>query len=483
MTFVSDLEPQELWRHFDKILTIPRGSKNEDEIRQNILEFAAEHDLEATSDDAGNLVIRKNATSKNKEARGVILQAHLDMVNEKNSDTDHDFEKDPIKPARQDGYLTAEGTTLGADNGIGLAAALAILENDSIQHGPLECLFTVDEETGLTGASALSEELLNGDLLINMDSEEEGAFYIGCAGGGGQDLSLQLKRIPTPANCKAMRVSAKGLKGGHSGIDIHLGRGNAIQLLARLLNLIRSEFVFHLFEFEGGNMHNAIPREASASFYIADNRVDQLREDLEKRFKELKSEYSSSDPNLEFSIEEEVESNSVFELTSQDSLVKLLFALPHGVLSMSRDIPDLVETSTNLATAKTSGNLLLVHCSSRSSSAAALDALQLRIEVIAELAGATVKRREGYPGWQPDLSSELLKVSKDAYRGLFDEEPEVKAIHAGLECGIIKEKYPHVDMISLGPQIEAPHSPDERVEVASVKNFYRLLTEILGKLA
>lgn len=481
MSFVADFKPGILWKHFDRILTIPRGSKNEGEIRQYILDFAREKGLETVTDKAGNVLVKKGP-AEGREDNPVILQGHMDMVNEKNSDVEHDFDKDPIIPRKEEDYLYATGTTLGADNGIGMAAALALLEDEAAVHSGLECLFTVDEETGLTGAAALEEGMLSGKLLINLDSEEENAVTVGCAGGAGQNISMEMEPARQPGEA-SFEIRLSGLKGGHSGVDIHLQRGNAVSLTARLLNEIPEEFSLRLVDFRGGNMHNAIPREATAVFSDLKNKTDAIRTRLNEVFQDIKSEFRSVEPDIRMDISVGDAPEKAFSLDSSARALKLLLTIPHGVATMSHDIPDLVETSCNLASARIEDNMLLVHVSSRSSTASSLYALQRRIGALASLAGAKNEILEGYPGWRPDLDSDLLKIAREAYVEVSGKDPEVYAIHAGLECGIIKEKYPGLDMVSIGPQLEFPHSPDERVLIPSVADFYEVLKVMLRKIA
>lgn len=482
MSFLSDFEPSSLWSHFDQILKVPRGSKNEEAIRNYVVEVARFHHLSYRQDQAGNLVIVKpghpDGTSET-----VVLQCHLDMVNEKNSDHEHDFLKDPIVPLREDGYLTADGTTLGADNGIGIATCLAILEDDTLKHPPLELLFTVDEETGLTGATKLDPDLLAGTRLINLDSEEENSIYIGCAGGSGVNLSLPISRTAVAEDAELLRIEMKGLRGGHSGVDIHLQRANAIKLLARLLYKSFKEYPFDLLDLKGGNMHNAIPREAFATVVLEAGHLQPFRQLLKKTFGSIKKEYEAVDPDMELVLSTGGERSDRIAEESKLKTLYLLHALPHGVIAMSKDIPGLVETSANLATAELSSHHFQIHVSTRSSLRSALDALQEHIEVIGKSAGSQVDWIEGYPGWTPDLESPLLEIAKNVHQEVLGVEPEIKAIHAGLECGIIKEKYPQMDMISVGPQIEFPHSPRERVSIDSVSRFYRFLCALLEALA
>jgi len=483
VSFLCKLEPVELWTYFDQILCIPRGSKNEHAICQFVSDVARRNNLEYIQDAIGDVIVSKPAAAGFEKAPITILQCHLDMVNEKNRDVEHDFTQDPILPRRDGEFLTAQGTTLGADNGIGIAACLAVMENRDLQHGPLECLFTVDEETGLTGAQQLSQGMLKGSLLVNLDSEEEGAIYVGCAGGADVDLQLPVERRPVEKGWTHLRLWLQGLKGGHSGIDIHLQRGNAIRLLARMLYSVSSSQQFRICEFSGGNMRNALPRESSVVIALPEEKSEFFWSEIDQRFQEISAEYKAVDPGMKLSIEQTESKAECLSEESQVGLFGLVLGLPHGVISMSNDIPNLVETSTNLAKVRLETNHLLVHVSNRSSVETALDALQNRIAAVAALAKAEIRCKDGYPGWKPDLDSELLGLTRKVYEEVLGIQPEVKAIHAGLECGIIKKKYPALDMVSIGPRIEFPHSPDERVHIDSVSRFYRLLTGLLAEIA
>jgi dipeptidase D len=484
MSFVAELEPQSVWRHFDEILKIPRGSKNEQKMREYVIGVAQKNGLSYKQDKAGNVVVRKPGARGRENVPAIILQSHLDMVNDKNADVQHDFDNDPIIPRRDGEYLTATGTTLGSDNGIGVASALAVMESRDIMHGPLEFLFTIDEETGLTGATELAKDLLTAKRLINLDTEEEGSLYVGCAGGAGTDISLSLDSTKPPKEFVALEVKLAGLHGGHSGVDIHLQRGNATKLLARVLYrlMIEGNFKFRLAGIAGGNKHNAIPREAFATVLLPKKQQKKFSAALEKQIAAIQAEYKTADPGIQLTMAP-AKAKRIWDGKSTHKLIALLNALPHGVMSMSNDIPGLVETSTNLAVVNSGKNKVTIHCSTRSSVAPALQATRDRIRAIAEFAGAKVKEGDGYPGWKPNLDSEVLRVSKQAHQELFGVEPAVKAIHAGLECGIIGEKYPGMDMVSMGPQIEFPHSPSERVKISSVANYYRLLVNTLERLA
>jgi dipeptidase D len=482
MTFVSDLAPQPLWRHFDRILTIPRGSKNEAAMRRYVLEVAERKGLRTRTDAAGNVVVYKPASPGKEGAPIVVLQSHLDMVNERNSDVTHDFTRDPIVPRRDGEYVKATGTTLGADNGIGVASMLAVLEADDLVHGPLELLFTIDEETGLTGASDLDPSLLRGKLLLNLDTEEENEVTIGCAGAGISNLSLPLAKAAAPAGRTPLAVSLTGLKGGHSGMEIHLPRGNAIKLLARTLYTAALRHPIHLASFRGGRMHNAIPREATALIFVRPEDRDAVTAALQKEADAIRVELPG-EADLRLEVRDEARPTTAWTEAAGRKALALLEALPHGVLAMSQEIEGLVETSTNLAAVEASNGSLSILSSSRSSVDSALRAVRTGIRAAAELAGAAVEEQRSYPGWRPNPQAQLLRSFSDLHQKITGRKPELKAIHAGLECGLIGEKVPGMEMISFGPQILGAHSPDERVHVASVERFYRLLGATLEELA
>ena len=483
MTFVSSLDPTPLWGHFDTILTIPRASTEEDRMREEVLRIAHRNELGHEVDIAGNVVVRKPGTPGHEDAPVTILQSHLDMVTEKNSDHEHDFARDPIVPVQAGEYLTADGTTLGSDNGIGVATMLAVMEATDLVHGPLEFLFTIDEETGLTGAASLDASLLRGRQLLNLDSEEEGILYVGCAGGGGSLLTLPLVTAPTDSSSHAWSVSLKGLKGGHSGGDIHLQRGNAIKLLGRLLWTAHLDSPLRLSRLEGGSAHNAIPREAFSTVIVDAGSRDAVQTAIEREMVAIRAEYGPADPGMELVVGDAPVPDVVWDDPTTQTVLLLLNGLPHGVTAMSYNIPELVETSVNVATAKETEGGLTFGLSSRSSIDSALEAMRRHVRAIGLLAGAVVEEDDSYPGWKPNLDSHLLDVVRSVHQREFGTEPEVKAIHAGLECGIIGKKVPGMDMISFGPVIEFPHSPDERVQIASVGRFYRLLTATLAELA
>lgn len=471
-----DLEPELVWKHFEKLCHIPRCSKHEEQAADYVMEVARKRGLEVMQDETGNVVVRKPATDDAyRNAPMVIIQSHLDMVCEKNRDVDHDFSTDPIDVYVEGDQVKARGTTLGADNGIGVAVALALMEAEGLEHGPLEFLFTVDEETGMTGAFGLKEGTVKGTLLINVDSEEYGSVYIGCAGGGNSTLHLPVscEKIQQKGQ-KGLEITIRGLKGGHSGTDIHEGRANSIRLMARLLY----NMDVRLCALEAGNKFNAIPREAVARVVTADpQQVQERAEEFQALFRD---EYSETDGDVAVEVSD-CTVNQMLDEESHQRAVRLLMALPHGVMAMDQHVEGLVETSTNLATVRL-GDELTVEMSTRSSIDSALEGVMQRIRAIGELAGATIEEGGRYPGWKPDMDSQLLDIAKRAYRHIHGEDPEIKAIHAGLEPGVIGQVV-KADMISIGPQIEHPHSPDEVVYVSSVQKFWDYLVTILGIIA
>ncbi|MBN2093739.1 aminoacyl-histidine dipeptidase [candidate division KSB1 bacterium] len=480
---LEKLEPQLLWKHFDEIRKIPHGSKNETAIAQYVISVAKQNKADYSQDAVGNIVIRKSATPGHEKAPIMILQSHLDMVCEKNSDVEFDFMKDAIQLAVKDGWLTAVGTTLGADNGIGVAASLAILEAKNLTHGSLELLFTIDEETGLTGAGYIKSDFLKGRKYLNLDSEEEGVFTIGCSGGADTTITLPISREKAPAGAQ-LQIKIAGLKGGHSGIDINAGRGNAIKILNRVLWDLDREISMALLSLQGGNKRNAIPREAVAEMIVPAAKTEAARLVLDKSFEELKFEFRTIEKDLRLEVKP-VENSGAGALTSlsKKQILNLLYALPHGVLHLSQEIPGLVETSTNLAILDTKEKEITIGQSSRSSVGSALAAARKKIKATAELANATVNQPDGYPGWTPNIDSEILKISKEAYKACFNKDAQVAAIHAGLECGIIGEKFPGMDMVSFGPDLRNPHSPDEKVNIESVERFWKHLVKILEMTA
>lgn len=474
----TELKPQEVFHFFEEICQIPRPSKKEELIRAYLRKFATERKLTFKEDHIGNILISKPATAGYEDRQTVILQSHIDMVCEKNNDTVHNFDKDPIQTYVDGEWLKAKGTTLGADNGIGVATELAILDAKNIEHGPIECLFTVDEETGLTGAFELQAGFMEGTILLNLDSEDEGELFIGCAGGAGTTATFPLKQEVAPANYTFLKVTVKGLTGGHSGDDINKDRANANKLLNRILMKIAKQSDLKLATIDGGNLHNAIPREAHAIFCIptADKAaIETLIPTLEADFR---NEYAVTEPNLAV-IVETAQATSVMEKESMMRFLHAIYAVHNGVLAMSQDMPGLVETSSNLASIKMKEEGIVVVTSQRSSILSSRKNMSQMIRSAFILGGATVTTGDGYPGWKPNTNSDILKVTVESYIRLFDVEPKVKAIHAGLECGLFLEKYPHLDMVSFGPTLRGVHSPDERMLIPTVEKFWLHLLDVL----
>jgi dipeptidase D len=482
-TAIEDLEPKRLWEYFAELSTIPRGSKKEAKATAYVFGVAKKLGLEVHQDAAGNVIVRKPATAGLEKAPMVALQGHLDMVCEKNKEKIHNFEKDPIVLRRNGNFLTADGTTLGADNGIGVCAGLALMEDTSITHGPLEFLFTIDEETGLTGANNLGNDFVKSRILLNLDSEEEGSLYVGCSGGADSVGTLPITYEAMPRQSIAMHLRISGLRGGHSGLEIHTGRGNAIKLLNRVLYIL-TEIGVRLASIEGGNKRNAIPRETEAMVAVPKRLVDEVKTAIASCDALFKTEYATIDGGVALSVTEiKGKKVRVVKKSQQKKLINLLYALPHGVIAMSPDIPGLVETSTNLATINTTRKGIVIATSQRSSVESEKRDIVQMVHSIFVLSGAEIVHGDGYPGWKPNMNSAILKIAKETYQEKFGRLPEVKAIHAGLECGIIGEKYPGIDMISFGPTLEMVHSPDERVHIDTIKPFWDYLVAILRRVA
>ncbi len=478
----KDLRPAVVFHYFDEVCQVPRPSKKEEKIRAYLLDFAKKHNLEAKTDEAGNVLIKKAASAGMENLKTVILQSHIDMVCEKNKDTEHNFETDPIQTYIDGEWLRAKGTTLGADNGIGVATELAVLASDDIKHGPIECLFTVDEETGLTGAFALKEGFMNGDILLNLDSEDDGELFIGCAGGANTTAIYPFPTEKAPQGWFFFRVSVKGLTGGHSGDDINKNRANANKLLNRFLVQTMQKYGMRLADIEGGNLHNAIPREAHALCAVPMEYKEAVRVDLNIFISEIENEYSATEPNLSMDLESEAPVEYVMEQKAMERLLLSIYAVHHGVYAMSQDIPGLVETSSNLASIKVCDGTIKVVTSQRSSILSSRKDMSQMVSAAFILGGATVTTGEGYPGWKPNPSSEILKIAVESYKKLFGVEPKVKAIHAGLECGLFLQKYPSLDMVSFGPTLRGVHSPDERMLIPTVEKFWNHLLDILAHI-
>jgi dipeptidase D len=480
-----NLEPADVFHYFGEISRIPRPSKHEEKIIAYLMDFAAQLNLEAKCDKAGNVLIRKPASNGMEERPTVVLQSHMDMVGEKHSHSKHRFETDPIALYVDGDWMKATDTTLGADCGIGMAAQLALLANPGLTHGPIECLFTVDEETGLTGADALEPGFLKGTILLNLDSEDEGELFIGCAGGTGIVGTFDIKKETMPEDHRIYAYNVSGLTGGHSGDDINRGRANAVKVATRFLWQAQQYCQIRLHTLTGGNLHNAIAREAAAVFTVNTAQATSLAHLFEQHVKDIKSEYAKNDPGIIQKLEPVHQKAgeaplTVWEKAGQQRLLHTLYACPHGVISMSSTIKDLVETSTNLASVKLNSKAqIVVETSQRSALESAKLNVARMVDALFQLAGADIEHDAGYPGWEPNPNSPILDIAKTSYRRLFRVDPEVKAIHAGLECGLFLKKYPGLDMISFGPTIKNAHSPDERLHIPSVKKFWLLLLDIL----
>ncbi|HBF88137.1 MAG TPA: cytosol nonspecific dipeptidase [Bacteroidales bacterium] len=479
MNTFKSLNPEIVWTYFEQICQVPRPSKKEEKIIKFLQDFGKKHNLETKVDKAGNVLIKKNASKGNEKMKTVLLQSHMDMVCEKNNDTVFDFDNDSIIPFVSGEWVKAKGTTLGADDGIGMAAQMAILASNDIEHGAIECLFTVDEETGLTGAFALEEGFLNSDILLNLDSEDEGQIFIGCAGGVDTVATFDDESESVPSNHIAYRIDVKGLQGGHSGDEIHKGLGNSNKILNRFLWENEDHFELRLSVFDGGNLRNAIPREAYAIVTVNEKLKNEFIAEFKKYSLSIKDEFSVTEPKMELTINETSLPKNVIDENTQFNLFNSLYACPHGVYAWSAKMPGLVETSTNLASVKFKNNKIEVTTSQRSSVNSAKEDIANMVESVFTLAGADVKHGEGYPGWAPNPDSEILKISVASYKKLFGNEPEVRAIHAGLECGLFLEKYPKLDMISFGPTIKGAHSPEERINIKTVEMWWAHLLDIL----
>jgi dipeptidase D len=482
-TAIKGLKPELVWKYFAAISLIPRCSKNEAAMTKYVLDTAKKLGLQAEADKFGNVVVRKPASAGRQKVRSIALQGHLDMVCEKNKDTAHDFLKDPIELVRKNNVMMANGTTLGADNGVAVATNLAIMEDQSIEHGPLEFLFTVDEETGLTGAHNIAPDFLESRTLLNLDSEEEGALYVGCSGGRDTIATWKVHFEEVKAPSAVVQVNVTGLKGGHSGLEIDKGRGNAVKIMGRALAALSAAGA-RLSAVNGGNKHNAIPRECEAVVLIPRQKLDEAQKAIGDVNTTIQSELATVEPDLVISLSalNTRKKLKVVRKTEQRRILQTMSALPHGVMKMSAEIPGLVETSTNVAVIKTIKDSIKFVTSQRSSVASEITEIAQTVVSIFELGGALVETSDGYPGWKPNMDSPILSLAKSAYRALYGKDPEVKAIHAGLECGILGERIPGMDMLSFGPTLEGVHSPDEKIYIDTVDRFWNFLLEILKRV-
>ncbi len=480
---IKGLEPSILWQRFYEITQVPRPSKKEEKILDYMRKLFKELNVTYKEDKQGNIVSAIPATPGYEKAPTVVLQGHLDMVCEKNKETKHDFENDPITMVKDNGWIKAKGTTLGSDNGIGVSAALAVITDKDVVHGPIEILLTVDEETGLTGATNLQPGLISGKILLNMDSEEDGAFYVGCSGGKDSLGTLKIEYENTQPGIVAYEILVTGLKGGHSGLDINQGRANGIKILARTLNQLNN-IDYRIAKIDGGSLRNAIPREAETILLVNEKNITEIEKIISGFEKKVSDEFKTSDNGLKINFRNSNNKYAkVFTRKFSDKIINTLLALPHGVIMMSSDIPDLVETSNNVATIKIDRDKIIIGTSQRSSVESAKKYIAESVQSLFKLAGAEIDETDGYPGWKPNLDSKVLKISKNVFKNIFKKEAEIKAIHAGLECGILEGKNPGLDMISFGPTIMGAHSPDEKVNIETVEKFYSLLKGILRELA
>jgi dipeptidase D len=477
----SDLEPKQLWKHFETITKIPRASTKEGAMRDYVLGLAKQHGFESVSDKVGNIVIRKPARPGRENGVATLLQGHLDMVCEKNEGTPHNFDTDPIRVKRDGDWLKAEGTTLGADNGIGVAAALTVMESNDINHGPLEFVFTIDEETGLTGAAEFPGGLLKSKYFLNLDNEETGTLCIGCSGGLNTTARRKVTFAAAPVG-NAYRIKVSGLKGGHSGVDIHQGRGNALRILGKVLQSLLEQLPVSVAELKGGSARNVIPREASAVVIVDAAREGDLKSQLATIESEVQTDFGAFDPGVKITAEPADRPSRVLDKADAKATADVLVSVPHGVLAMSPDIAGLVQTSTNLAVIATKDDQIEIQTSQRSAIRSSILAAGKMVATAFRLAGFEAESAGGYPGWKPEPNSDIVQKHQAVAKDVFGEPLKLIAMHAGLECGVIGEKYPGMQMVSFGPTIVDPHSPNERVQISTVESFWKFLKAVLEKL-
>jgi dipeptidase D len=481
MSVFAGLKPEPVWTYFEEVCMIPRLSKHEGQIRAYLLSFAKLHKLEAKEDKIGNILIVRPSSPGLEGRKTVVLQSHLDMVGEKNADHPHDWNKDPILPIVKDGWVEAQGTTLGADDGMGIASQLAILADKNLKAGKIECLFTVDEESGMTGAINLEPGFFTGTILLNLDSEDEGILYIGCAGGMDTIGTIKYKAVSVDTKNKALAISLTGLRGGHSGDEIHKGFGNSVKIMNRLLWNLANNFRISVSSFDGGNLRNAIPRESFATIVVGRSIVDSIKEWIHNFHQLILEEFRDIEKDLKISVKECTLPQFTMDNENQEKLLNSLTCCPHGAIAWSKEMDNLVETSTNLASVKFTGdNTIQIATTQRSSIESSKHDVAAMVETCLKLAGAEVVHSDGYPGWRPSLASEILKITRNSYKNLFGKDPDIRAIHAGLECGLIFEKFKGIDMISFGPTIRGAHTPEEKVEIKTAQMFWDLLIDVIG---
>ena len=483
MSVLSQLNPAPIWIYFEEICNIPRLSKNEGKLKKYLLDFAKKNNLESKEDEIGNILIIKPPTPGMENRKTVVLQSHMDMVGEKNADYPHNWTTDPIVPVIMDRWVTAKGTTLGADDGIGIASQMAILTDKNLKAGRIECLFTVDEESGMTGAINLKPDFFSGRTLLNLDSEDEGILFIGCAGGMDTIGTMNYNTIPVENGSCAFEISVTGLHGGHSGDEIHKGYGNSVKIMNRMLLNISNKFEISVATFDGGNLRNAIPREAFATIVLNKSDIETIKNRIDSFYSTLLDEFGELEKDLKISYREVDLPSFVIDKESQKKFINALTCCPHGVIAWSKEMDDMVETSTNLASAKFSDkNTIKIVTTQRSSVESSKHEVAAMVESCLRLAGAEVVHSDGYPGWKPNLTSEILKITRKSYLELFEKEPLVRAIHAGLECGLVNEKIKGIDMISFGPTIRGAHTPEEKIEIKTAQMFWDLLTDVVRNM-
>ena len=483
MSVLKGLKPSPVWQYFEEICKIPRLSKNEGRIREYLLDFAVKNGLESTEDESGNILIIKPASPGMENIKTLVLQSHLDMVGEKNTDHPHDWERDSIIPVINDRWVSADGTTLGADDGVGIAAQMAILTDKKLKAGKIECLFTVDEESGMTGAINLKPGFFSGRMLINLDSEDEGILFIGCAGGMDTVGTLKFNPEIPSAGSAALEISVTGLHGGHSGDEIHKGYGNSVKIMNRILWNLSNQLNISLSTFNGGNLRNAIPREAFAKIVLEEPNAAEIKVWIDDFQTTILEEFGDSEKELKISVKDIEIPEYVMDRVSQNKLLNSLTCCPHGVIAWSKEMEDLVETSTNLASVKYNDDYTVtIVTTQRSSIESSKHDVASMVETCLRLAGATVVHSAGYPGWRPSMTSEILKITRDSYNKLFGHDPKIRAIHAGLECGLIYQNFKGIDMISFGPTIRGAHTPEEKIEIKTVQKFWNLLTNVISRI-
>jgi len=483
MNIFNQLTPYPVWKFFGEICSIPRLSKNEARIRKYLLDFARENGLEAKEDRIGNILIIKPASPGLQNRKTVVLQSHMDMVGEKNADYPHDWNTDPIIPVVSNDWVSAKGTTLGADDGMGIASQMAILTDKELKAGRIECLFTVDEESGMTGAINIEPDFFSGRILINLDSEDEGVLYIGCAGGMDTVGTMTYKPRPVALGSKAISISLTGLRGGHSGDEIHKGYGNSVKIMNRLLWNLSNSFNISLSSFDGGNLRNAIPRESFATIVVDSQSIDKISQWTDNFYREILEELGEIEKDLKITHRETGLPPFIMDKESQDKLLSALTCCPHGAIAWSKEMENLVETSTNLASVKFGDdNKIKIVTTQRSSIESSKRDVAAMVETCLSLAGAVVIHSEGYPGWRPNMNSEILRITGNSYKKLYGRSPNVRAIHAGLECGLIFEKFKGIDMISFGPTIRGAHTPEEKIEIRTAKMFWDLLIDVINNI-